>query len=175
MQRNRFMKFAHFWSAKARIGAVWLGGLTLTAHVSAAQTGPESSRALTNWLAATSSFKKAGTFVGQEKYSQAKAELSSGTTNLAAPYKSLAAEFLSQFDSALKLSTNHAEPRRLRALITLCTDLGAYAAALQLQARGGTNASSAELSDDALYAWRLFDSGDTKAALAEYQRRLGKE
>ena len=77
------MKFAHSSSATARIKAACLGALTLTTLVFAAQTGPESSRALTNWLAATSSFKKAGALVVEEKYSQAKAELSSGTANLA--------------------------------------------------------------------------------------------
>jgi len=168
------MKFAHSWSAKASIGAVWLAALTLTTPVFAAQTGPESSRALTNWLAATSNFKKAGAFVAQEKYSQAKAELTSGTANLAAPYKSLAAEFLSQFDSALKLSTNHADPRRLQALITLCTDMGAHQAALKLQAAAGAKAPD-ELAEDALYAWRLFGGGETTAALTEYKRRLGNE
>ena len=155
--------------------AICIALLTLTSLGVAAPSGSESARALTNWLAAISSFKKAGTLVGQEKYSEAKAELSSGTTNLAAPYKSLAGEYLTQLDSALKLSTNQADPRRLRALIGLCTGLRAYDAALKLQTGPDAKASPDELSDDALYAWRLFNSDDVKAALAEYTRRVERE
>ncbi len=147
----------------------------LAPPVVAAQTGTNTSRALTNWLTASSSFKKAGAFVGQGKYSQARAALSAGTTNLATPYKNLAAELLSQLDSTLKLSTNTADPRKRKVLVSLCSDLGAYEAAVRLQTWGGTNSSPEALADDAMYAWRLFDGGDTKAALAEYQRRLAKE
>jgi tetratricopeptide (TPR) repeat protein len=42
-----------------------------------------------------------------------------------------------------------------------------------LQARAGAGAD--ELADDVLHAWRLFDAGDTNAALAEYKSRLRKE
>lgn len=155
--------------------AICTAFLVMTTHLVAAPAPQEPARALTNWSAAVSSFRKAGAFIGQQKVSEAKVVLSSGTTNLAAPYKKLAAEFLSQLDSALKLSTNQSDPRRLQALINLCTGLTAYEAALRLQTGTNANAAAADLGDDALYAWRLFGSGDTKAALAEYKRRLEKE
>ena len=149
--------------------------LTLTTDLVAAPAAPGSARGLTNWLVAVSSFRKAGALIGHQKISEAKAELSSGTTNLASPYKSLAAEYLSGLDSALKLSTNQSDPRRLKALIALCTGMTAYEAALRLQTGTNANATADDLTDDELYAWRLFGSGDTKAALAEYKRRLERE
>ncbi len=155
--------------------AALLAAAALTTPLLAAQTGPEPSRALTNWLVAASSFRKAGAFISEEKDSQAKAELGSGATNLPSPYNAMAAGFLSKLDSALNLSTNQSDPRRLRALVTLCTDMGASAAALKLQMRSSDNASPSDLADDALYAWRLFDGTNSKAALEEYQRRLDSE
>jgi hypothetical protein len=148
--------------------------LTVTTDLVAAPAAQESTQALTNWLVAVSGFRKAGAFIGQQKFSEAKAELSSGKTNLAAPYKSLAAEYLSQLDSVRRLSTNQADPRRIQALIGLCTDLRAYEAALKLQT-ADPKVTADELSDDALYAWRLFNSGDGKAALGEYARRSERE
>src|SRR5262249_49650157 len=148
--------------------------LASTALVSLGQSSPGSSSALTNWLAATSTFQKVGGFIGEEKTAQAKTELTAATTNLPPPYNTTAAQFLPQLASALKLSTNRADPQRLQALITLCTDLRAHQAALQLQKNQG-NASSDQLADDLLYAWRLLESGDTKAGLAEYERRASKE
>jgi len=53
--------------------------------------------------------------------------------------------------------------------------LRADQAALQLQTPPGSKTPSEDSADDALYAWRLLESGDTKAALAEYQRRFAKE
>src|SRR5689334_23365909 len=144
--------------------AICTGLLTIATALLAAESRPVSANALTNWLTAASSFRKAGTFIGKQKFSDAKTELSAGTTNLAAPYSKLAGEFLSQLDSALKISTNQSDPRR-QALIGLCTALTAYEAALVLQTGTGTNVSASDLADDALYAWRLFGSGDVKGAL----------
>jgi TolA-binding protein len=57
-------------------------------------------------------------------------------------------------------------------LIELCTQLRAHQAALQLRAK---SASANDPADDALYAWRLVESGDLKAGRAEYARKLSKE
>ena len=174
MQWNRLMKFAHARLARTTVGAACLVAF-FTTRVTAAEQPAESAPALTNWLAASSSFKKVGAFIGQEQYSQAKSQLSSASTNLPAPYNKLATEVLSEFDAALKLSTNHADPQRLQTLVTLCAEISAYEAAISLPARCGAKPSAEELADDPLYAWRLFGSGDTQAALAEYKRRLDKE
>jgi len=152
------------------IAAFWL---VLSAQ--AGQVAPNAAPALTNWQAATSRFQKAGAFIGEDKYALAKAELSAATTNLAAPYRTMASQFLTQLDSALQLSTNRNAPNRLQALIELCSDLRAHQAALRLQTPPGSKTPSEDSADDALYAWRLLESGDTKAALAEYQRRFAKE
>jgi len=155
--------------------AICTGLLTITTALLAAESRPVSANAVTNWLVASSSFRKAGDSIGHQKFSEAKAVLSSGTTNLAAPYKNLATEYLSQLDAALKLSTNQCDPRRLQALIGLCTSLTAYEAALTLQTGTNANVSANDLKDDAMYAWRLFGSGDVRGALAEYKRRLEQE
>jgi hypothetical protein len=63
--------------------ALLLAALSLTILASGEETN---SPALTNWSVAVSSFKKAGALIGQEKYEEAKKELTSSTTNLAAPY-----------------------------------------------------------------------------------------
>src|SRR5262249_24115317 len=60
-------------------------------------------------------------------------------------------------------------------LIGLCTALTAYEAALRLQTGTNGNSRANDLADDALYAWRLFGSGDVKGALAEYKRRMEQE
>ena len=155
--------------------AVGIAAFRLMLPAQAEQSSPNAAPALTNWQAATSRFKQAGDFIGEDKYALAKAELSAGTTNLALPYRTMASQFLAQLDSALQLSTNRNEPHRLQALIELCSDLRAHQAALQLQTPQGSKTPSEDSADDALYAWRLLESGDTKAALAEYQRRFAKE
>ena len=155
--------------------AIYAALLTITTPLLAAESRPVPATAVTNWLVAASSFRKAGALVSKHKYTEAKAALNSDTTNLAAPYKNLAAGFLAQLDSALKLSTNQSDPRRLEALIGLCTSLTAYEAALALQTGPSAKDSANDLKDDAMYAWRLFGSGDVKGALAEYKRRLEQE
>jgi len=87
----------------------------------------------------------------------------------------MASQFLTQLNSALQLSTNRNEPHRLRALIELCGDMRAHQAALKLQTIPGSKTPSEDSEDDPLYAWRLLEGGDTKAALAEYQRRSTNE
>ena len=131
--------------------------------------------ALTNWQAALSRFKKAGALIGEDKYTMAQAELAAATTNLPLPYNTMASQFLGQLNSALQISTNRNEPHRLHALIELCGELRAPEAALRLQTPPGTKPSSEDLADDPLYAWRLMESGDAKAALTEYQHRFEKE
>ena len=134
---------------------------------------PAADPALTNWLAATTAFQRAGALIGGAKYPQARSELESDKAKLPAPYAAMAEDFRARLNSALGLSTNSVDARRDAALLGLCTDMRAYAAALELQRRGTTNVD--ELGDEALYAWRLAESGDTKAALAEYRRRFTSE
>jgi len=149
--------------------------VALTTRVFADTAPPDQARGLTNWLAASSSFKHGGDLIADEKYSEATAEFNSDTASFPAPYATMAAQFAFRLDSALKLSTNRDDPPRIRALVDLCTDLRAHKAALRLVMPPGTNAPSEDVTEDGLYAWRLLESGDAKAALAEYERRLAKE
>jgi tetratricopeptide (TPR) repeat protein len=138
-----------------------------------AQTAADGGSAMLNWQAATTAFKKAGAFVAEEKYTEAKNELGVAASTLPAPYNKMAIEFVTQLESGLNVSTNRADARRVHALVELCSELRAHQAVLQLRSKypdaGGT------ASDDPLYAWRLFESGDAKGALAEYERKAAKE
>lgn len=125
---------------------------------------------LVTWQIPMESFKKAGEWIGSDKYDRARTELSSDSTNFSTPYDSMAGEYLGKFDAALKIS-DPKDPRRLDKLVDLCTDLRACEAALRLQSREKTNADD----DDLASAWRLWQSGDTKAALAEYHHKLDAE
>jgi tetratricopeptide (TPR) repeat protein len=166
------MRSVHLAKLKALMIAAWVG---FALPALSAPASPESSRALTNWLAATTSFKHVGELVADNAYTQATAQLNADTGSMPAPYGTMAAQFAFRLDSALKLSTNRDDPARLRALVELCTDLRAHKGALRLLLPPGTNAPSEDVLEEGLYAWRLLESGDTKAALAEYQRRLSKD
>src|SRR5947209_13426997 len=152
---------------KMMMAAGAMAAFCLMLPAQAGQIPSNASPALTNWQAATSRFQRAGALIGEDKYALAKAELSAGTTNLTPPYRTMAFQFLTQLEAALQLSTNRNEPHRLQALIELCSDLRAHQAALRLQTPPGSKTPSEDSADDALYAWRLLESGDTKAALAE--------
>lgn len=172
--RRRIMRSVS--SGTIRITLIALGlAMALTAPVFAGPASPDRARSQTNWLAATSSFKRAGDLIANDKYSEATAEFNFDTANFPAPYGTMAAQFAFRLDSALKLSTNRDDPPRIRALVDLCTDLRAHKAALRLVMPPGTNAPSEDVTEDGLYPWRLLESGDTKAALTEYERRLAKE
>lgn len=126
--------------------------------------------ASTNWQTAAASLKNAGTLIGRDNYAQARAALSSASTNLAAPYNAMATDALGRLDSALKISDTN-DWKRLDTLIQLCTDLRACDAAVRLQARQEKDADDSDVGA----AWRLLEAGDTKAALVEYQRKLAHE
>jgi len=131
--------------------------------------------ALTNWQVALSSFQKAGAFIGQGKYAQAKTELASSTTNLPAPYGNMASEYRTRLEGALKQSSKDQRVLQLQAFVELCAELRAYPAAVQLMARlRKADPDDAETVDQAL-PWRLLESGDVKAALAKYQRKETEE
>jgi tetratricopeptide (TPR) repeat protein len=150
-------------------------GLSAPGRSAPVSPDPNSNRALTNWLTATTSFKQAGDLIANDAFSQATAQLNSNTAEFPVPYGTMAAQFAFRLDSALKLSTNRDDPTRLHALVDLCTDLRAHKAALRLLLPPGTNAPSEDVLEEALYPWRLLESGDTKAALAQYERRLSKD
>ena len=139
--------------------------IAVTAHTVVA-----SQSSLATWQIPVDSFKKAGEWIGSDKYDRAREELSSDSTNFPAPYNSMAGEHLSKLDSALKIS-DPKDHKRLDQLVDLCTDLGACDAAMRLQSREKKNADD----DDLASAWRLWQSGDTKAALAEYHHKLDAE
>lgn len=138
---------------------------TVTAH--SAFAGESS---LATWQTPMESFKKAGEWIGSDKYDRTREELSSDSTNFPAPYNGMAGDYLGKLDAALKIS-DAKNPKRLDKLVDLCTDLRACDAALRLQSREKKNADN----DDPASAWRLWQSGDTKAALAEYKQKVDAE
>jgi len=75
-------------------------------------------------------------------------------------------------DSALAIS-DAKDPKRLGQLIELCTELRACDAALRLQPEEKKKSESD--GNDPESAWRLWETGDTKAALADYHRKLEAE
>jgi len=156
-----------WWSAVMLVTAM-LAELSTTAGT----VQPNSSSALTNWQSALLSFRAAGAAIGKNNYPQAQAELSHSATNLPAPYNAMAAKYLDGLNSALNQFADAKDPRRQAALIKLCGDLRAYGVAIHL---GGENRSTADPDDDPVLAWRLFESGDLKAAAKEYQRKLEAE
>ena len=129
-----------------------------------------SESSLTTWQKPMESFKKAGDWIGSDKYDRARAELSADSTNFPVPYNGMATEYLGKLDTALKIS-DAKDPKRLKKLVDLCTDLRACDAAERLQSREKKEADD----DDLASAWRLWQSGDTKAALAEYKHKLDGE
>jgi tetratricopeptide (TPR) repeat protein len=131
---------------------------------------PAQPAALTNWLTALDAFRKAGADIGDGKPAQAKTELAAASTNLAAPYADMARQLNAKLGAALALEDK--STRQLKALVQLCAQLHAYDAALRLQS---ASVDAAELGDDPAYAWRLFETGNITAALAEYKRRLAEE
>ncbi len=131
---------------------------------------PVQPAALTNWLIALNTFRQAGADLGDGKPAQAKADLTTASTNLAAPYADTARQLNAKLGAALTLEAR--SPRQSKALVQLCAQLHSYDAALRLQS---ASVPAAELGDEPTYAWRLFETGDTKAALAEYKRRVVDE
>ena len=151
--------------------------LILCATVFATPAFAEQSRlapasALTNWQVALNCFQKAGASIGENKFDRARTELAAASTKLALPYSTVAAQFVTRLDSAIAISPDPKNAKRLKATVMLCAELRAYDVAVRLQSA----ASSAEdLEDDLTYPWRLFEAGNTKAALIEYKRKLAEE
>ena len=157
-------KFLGQFLARTRIVAAALLATTI-AHSLVA-----SPPSLSTWQTPMENFKKAGEWIGSDKYDRSRAELSSDSTNFSVPYSGMAGEYLDKLDAALKIP-DPKDPKRLDKLVDLCTDLRACDAALRLRLREKKEADD----DDLASAWRLWQSGDTKAALAEYHRKLDAE
>ena len=132
-------------------------------------------QALTNWQAALASFQKIGALIGEGKYAPAKLELRSGATNLPPPYRVMAAQYLEQLEGALQHSSGKKDHRQLSALLELSAELRAYPAALQLITRLRKASREDEDPQSHSLAWLLLENGQTKAALAQYERKLAQE
>jgi tetratricopeptide (TPR) repeat protein len=135
----------------------------------------ESPPALTNWQTALSTLQAAGALVGQQKLREARIALSAAATNLPAPYHQMAGQSLSRLEAALKLSAPTNEAARLEELAEICAGLRDYGAAVRLKGEARRRAGADEDEPDMTFAWRLLESGDTNAALLEYERRLAEE
>src|SRR3954468_11371664 len=90
----------------------WVGVICLPIFAQPSPNG-QAAAALTNWQAALSSFQKAGAFIGQAKYPQAKAELTSAATNLPAPYQAMAGQYLERLEAGLKQSSKEQHKEQL--------------------------------------------------------------
>jgi tetratricopeptide (TPR) repeat protein len=141
----------------------WIG---LSVSDAFAAPAAPASPAMSHWRTATDAFQRVGMWIGQQQFNEAKNELGSAVTSLPAPYNRMASDFAGELDEALKLQ----DAKRLHALVELCERMRAHAAILQLKAK-----DEPDHSDDPIYAWSLLESGNTKAALAEYQSKLSKE
>lgn len=130
--------------------------------------------ALNNWHTALLTFQKAGALVGEAKYPQARAELSRATSNLAAPYSTIAGQHLDQLEAALKLSAKKESAEQLAALADLCGELRAYPAALKFLDRL-RKLSPEDEGKGVSRAWCLFETDKVKAAIAEYERKANAE
>jgi len=146
-----------------RLAAILFSGFTLSSFASSA---------LTNWQTARLTFQRVGAAVDEANLSPARAQLAAASTNLPAPYNAMAAKFATELEAAAKLPADKDKPARSKALVELCAALSAYDHALKLQAKF---CDQEELQDDPAYAWRLFESGQTTAAIAEYRRRIKDE
>ena len=129
--------------------------------------------ALTNWEAAYSCFRTAGTFIANKEYQRAKTQLSTCATNLATPYNQLAQQFLIRLEATLNRPSDD-ENGRLEGLTDLCMNLHAYPAAAQLTAAARTGSTPGEEHGDELRAWRLFENGKMAEAIAEYERKMAE-
>src|SRR5438552_1891301 len=105
----------------------------------AAQAAKEQPKTLTNWQTALSQFQKAGAYIAQKKYAEARAELISCATTLPEPYVGLANQFLVRLDSVLKQLSGSDDAVRSDALAELCAQMRAYEAASQLKASAPTS------------------------------------
>ena len=130
------------------------------------------SPALTNWQVARVVFQQAGAAITESNLVPARVQLAAASTNLPVPYRAMATGFSAQLEAAARLPNDKETPSRSRALVELCAALGAYDRALKLQAGFST---AEDLQDDPAYAWRLFETGQVEAALAEYRRRIKDE
>lgn len=145
---------------------------SLLAAVAAGENRPPQTTALTNWLVALNTFRHAGALVGENKLTDARRELAAASTNLPSPFAAMAAQIAAKIAAASAVGTNSVGAGELRTRIKWCAQLHSYDAALRLQS---ASMPADELEDDSTYAWRLFESGNLSAALAEYKRRLAGE
>ena len=129
--------------------------------------------ALTNWQAAYSCFRTAGTFIANKEFQRARTQLSTCATNLATPYNQLAQQFLIRLEAALNRPSGD-EDGRLEGLTDLCMKLHAYPAAAQLTAAARTGSTPGEERKDELRAWCLFENGKIAEATAEYERKMAE-
>lgn len=135
-----------------------------------AATPPE--QALNYWQTPMKSFRNAGELIGRGDFKRARAELNDDAAKLHAPYAAMAADYAGMLDSAVAIS-DPKDPKRLGELIELCTELRACDAALRLQSEGAKK--DKPRGNDLESAWRLWETGDTKAALEDYKRKLEAE
>lgn len=160
--------------AKGTIAAfAVLAAMLMAISILAATSADDAS--LAYWQTPMKSFQSAGELIGDGKPDRARAELNYGLTNFPAPYSRMAGDYIKKLDSALGIS-DLKDPNRLSQLVELCTELRACDAALRLQPEQEKKKHNDQpASNDMESAWRLWETGDSKAALADYKRKLDEE
>jgi tetratricopeptide (TPR) repeat protein len=126
--------------------------------------------ATTNWLVAQIEFQKAGELLGRNKFQDAEKSLRTAALELPPPYGEMAKEF-AQRAGALPAEKN--TTARMESAAQLCAELQSYPAALKL--RPSKKRAARDDDESAIPPWYLFESGNIKAAVAEYKRKLKNE
>jgi tetratricopeptide (TPR) repeat protein len=157
-------------SIRGQVSATALAMIFVAGSMPAA-TQPEQA-ALDNWQTPMKSFRHVGELIGRGEFKSASAELSDDATKFPTPYGAMAADYSRGLDSAAAISDQN-DPKRRNELAELCTALRACDAAIRLQSENEKKGKPH--SDDVESAWRLWEVGDTKAALADYHRKLQAE
>ncbi len=152
-------------SAAAALAILFIAAAGLAA------TSPDEA-ALNYWQTPMKSFRNVGEMIGRGDFKSAQAELSYDMTNFPAPYGPMAASFAKKLDSATE-SSDPKDPQRASQLIELCTSLRACDAAIQLRSEGKKKDKPDQKDPES--AWRLWEIGNTKAALADYKHKLEAE
>jgi tetratricopeptide (TPR) repeat protein len=150
---------------------ILIAALALASVTASAETEAPSD-ASTNWLTTYNGLRKVGQLVAKKEYKQAQAELSSSATNLPAPYGEVARQSLLRLESVFNKPAAD-DSSRLIDLSEVCMKLHAYHEAAQLRAAAGTKSEDDDAVDE-MRAWRLFEVGQDKEAIAEYEHKLAE-
>ena len=152
----------------AATGALAL--LFLRCSLLGGQPSGDGPSALTNWMVAQAAFQKAGGLINQAAFEPARKALNAAAVSLPVPYNSMAQEFAGRLE---KVTNQPQSDSRIDQCVKLCADLQDYSSAIKLIASQRAGAKTEEGSE--VPAWYFVETGDLKAALADYERQQREE